>query len=259
MRSVVLTVYYAPLDDFGLPLALELAKLWAERYPAITQEALRPRPPEVPPASPFDGTAWPFPRVVQTDNTLSRSISYQFDQFSLRWTFDGGVQANRYPGFDALFLELQTVYKQFAELVDRLSGSSISIQACGCEYLNNFDEVSPESWFAGYVSNWKATIPTDVISSGDEKAFLRFSGTSTNADVEQKYSIQVSRRKVRGSSVRIRASALSANEENVKIGEDAVIVKSLMESAHSILISTFERSSSDTMKENWGKHGSASK
>lgn len=256
VRSVVLTVYYAPINDFGLPLALELAKLWAERYPAITQEPLRPRPPELPASSPFEGITWPFPRVMQTDNTLSRSISYQFDQFSLRWTFDGGVQANKYPGFNALFDELKEVYQKFSNAVDKMSESSVSIQACGCEYANNFDDISPESWVVGFVSGWNESIPEASITVDDKKVFLRFTGTSNNDNIEQSYSIQVSRKKAKGSSIRIRASARLSTEESVTQNREHLSVDALMESAHDLLIENFEKASDDAMKERWGRHGS---
>lgn len=257
VRSVVLTVYYAPMYDFGLPLALELAKLWAGRYPAITQEPLRPRPPELPSISPFDGSTWPFPRIVQTDNTLSRSISYQFDQISLRWTFDGGKQANRYPGFDDLFIELQTVYKQFAELSNKLSESNISVQACGCEYVNNFDDIAPEAWIAGYVSSWKVSIPTNSVTSSDEKVFCRFTGALTDdtADIEKKYSLQVSRKKGGGALVRIRASASSTDQKTQTEHSNSKSVKALMARAHDLLIDTFEKASDGAMKKKWGKRG----
>ncbi|RRQ29227.1 hypothetical protein DK926_04925 [Rhodococcus sp. Eu-32] len=262
VRSVVLTVYYAPISDLGLPLALELSKLWMGSYPAVSQETLRPRPPELPATSPFEGDSWPFPRIVQTDSTLSRAISYQFDQISLRWTFDGGVQANKYPGFEELFLELTNVYNDFLQVVNKISESHVIVQGCGCEYSNSFDATPPENWAVGFMTGWSSGIPDKSVVTGQNEVFIRFSGESAVDDVDKTYSVQASRGKTHGSSIRIRATARYRSAD----GSDSTATESvnefaavsvLMNSAHDLLIEKFESASSDSMKEEWGKHESS--
>src|SRR4051794_21713554 len=117
VRRTTLTVFIEPVENFDLEMITRLHRRWSERFPAVKQSFPRPRPDELPDATPFgSATGWfPLPAVIQVSSSLSRTISYQFDQISLSWHFDPEAADTTYPGFEVLSRELHSNFEYFAD------------------------------------------------------------------------------------------------------------------------------------------------
>lgn len=253
VRSVVLTVYFEPIMDFGFLQSLKLSERWAADYSAIRQTEPRPRPREMPQVSVFADLEWPFPRIVHTHDSLSRALSYQFDQFSLRWTFGDHEQPNPYPGFESLLGELQEAFGYFAEVIDSESSTRLVVNGCGCEYVNSIEDLSVESWIVGYLTGWAATpgAPDSRTGAGRSHYGVREEVQSENS--KEVCALEANARKD-GTTLRIRATSQDSRDAKAEEGSELDNKSRIVEyftTAHDLATVRFETTSSAAMKTSW--------
>ena len=256
VRSVVLTVYFKALEDFTLVHAMRLTSDWADKYPDVRQESLRPRPQEVASSNPFSGE-WPLPRVVLTHQSLSHALSFQSDQISLRWTFDEKGESGNYPGFERLLRELEQAFSHFSQVIDSDSSSNVQIQACTCEYVNIVDEIGFEQWVLGYVTDWTPAAKSTAAYLAPRARPQRYTYTAVSdegGDGTQPVltcGVNVVGRKHGGVSMRLRGTA-ELPKVPAKDNSNSGDVVELLVAAHDNLTLHFAQLSSSEMKESWG-------
>gem|GEM_PF-2959469 len=250
-----MTVFVEPIENFDLTMIAPLHQRWSEKFPALAQAFPRRRPEGLPELDPLSfSSGWPLPAVEQVDNSLSRSISYQQDQISLKWRFDPEAADTTYPGFATLSGELSSVFGYFIEVVARLGDKPLRIQGCRCLYVNQLNDIGGIEWLAGYISDWQSRKVGSYLDDA-EYVGLRVKKTSENQDLGTR---------------RIAMSELDSGEEfgTTRLDIDVVSIplpksklaevppgeaaREMLNDAHATLIATFQDSANDEMRARWG-------
>lgn len=254
VRRITLTVYIEPLENFDLQMVGQLQQRWSERFPAMSQSFPLSRPDELPRTSPLSAQ-WPMPAVTQVASSLSRSISYQFDQISLSWIFDSEAADTTYPGYEALSKELDATFKYFAEVVERLGDTPLRVQASRCSYENVFDDIEGVDWLVGYISNWSERSAQQRLD-GAEYVGFRFRKNTENdqLNTSRTVSTQLDAGEIFGiTMLDIDVLSMPKPDSELVAEDPAVAARKLLEDAHNVLISTFESLASEELRTAWGK------
>ena len=246
VRNVKLTVHFEPLTGLGIGEVAALHALWSKEYPSVRQSG-----PQVQRWEGFRRSVgdrfggWALPYVEYTDPTLTKTIAYQADRFTLNWSFGGSLSGHRYPGYAALSKELHRRFHEFISTIEESLDKDLSIRACECLYRNSLDDVLPREWVVGYLTGWKETC---VENSSKGELNLRISDEDTVDDVERRTRIWLApTQQNQGSRLSINVIATKPKASRPQFDE-------LMDTAHAKLIDVFEDSASTGMKEVWGLH-----
>jgi hypothetical protein len=196
-----------------------------------------------------------MPAVVQVASSLSRTISYQFDQISLSWNFDSEAADMTYPGFDVLSKELDSTFGYFAEVVEKMADTPLKVQGCACNYENVLDNVNGADWIVGYLSNWEEKSARNRLT-GQGYVGFRYSGTSDNEDLNTHRVVSAQLDSGRDVGMTTLGIAVTSTPQTTSLLLEAPprqAAKQLLDDAHDILISTFETLANDVMRTAWGK------
>jgi uncharacterized protein (TIGR04255 family) len=255
VRATTLTVYVEPIENFDLSMIFPLYQRWSEKFPASSQSFPRQRPEGVPEVDRLSlASGWPLPAMEQVDNSLSRAVSYQNDQISLRWTFDPEAADTTYPGFDTLSAELNSVFGYFAEIVERLGDKPLKIQGCRCLYVNHLKDIAGVDWLAGYVSDWNNQKVGNRLDDADYVG-LRVKQSSENRELGTRVlaMTELDSGEEYGST-RLDIDVVSAllPESNLLEIPPAEAARAMLDDAHARVIETFQVSASNQMRTDWG-------
>lgn len=250
VRSVSLTVYFAPIDDLGVASAVELHRVFSDDYAAIQQLAPTIRPRELPETNPFENAIWPFPAVKQTNGRLNRSLIYQFDQLAIKWTFDNDAEEDNYPGYKTLSAELIDAATKFASAIDKTSDSIVQIQGAACRYENDLSGQNATNWIVGYLTGWSAREKSERSTEGNERVSLNLREESASNGLENVIFTEFE--KSPGNSPILSLQSLTYNTEEDPGMDLPKAVSVLLGDAHARLIRKFQEASDAVMKEEWG-------
>jgi uncharacterized protein (TIGR04255 family) len=251
VRRTRLTVFFEPLDNFDIDLIAPLQERWSERYSGRSQTAPRVRPTGLPEVDPF-GSGWPMPAIVQTSPSLSRKISYQFDQVTFSWTFDPEAAVSSYPGFEALSAELRKRFAEFVEIVEAKADSALVVQGCQCVYNNAVEEVALVDWVADHLDGWSGRTASTRFDEAEYVGFrVRQSDHDDTLGVDRAVSSQLDYVAGEGVSLEIDVVAVPGTNSLIPAKPQDAAAQ-LMEAAHELLIETFLGSISPSMKKSWG-------
>ncbi|MFD6199510.1 TIGR04255 family protein [Mycobacteriaceae bacterium NPDC060252] len=248
VRAAVFTVYFHP---FNLDLAVitELRNKWAADYPGFKQAIPVNRSGKMlPPSDILSTSAWPAPAVQLADNSLSRTLAFQFDQLSLTWKFDTSGESSRYPGYSALVDELIVRFSEFISVVDSASGDSVIVQGCRCYYMNSLDGIGAQNWLTSFLTGQPG-----AASSLDAARNYGFRLYRDDAVEKVKRSVLVQMSAVGKNHSHVDISVLAVPSETVNDPADdpPQLARQLMDAAHDLENQTFESSFSETMKKEW--------
>lgn len=249
VRTTVFSVFFTPID-LDLAVITELRNKWVEAYPGFTQAAPKQRRSKL--LQPTDillSKTWPMPAAQMADSSLSRTLSFQSDQFSLTWKFDSDEGGSRYPGYAALVAELIDRFAEFVAVVDSSSDSTVTVEGCRCFYTNTLEGVGGPRWLAWLLAGQDSTdYPLDdalhfgfrVYCEDEVEGIKR--GVSTQMDAGRRYP---------SSEVDISATAVPAEGADGLPTDATERARRLMDAAHDLENQTFRSSFSETMKKQW--------
>jgi uncharacterized protein (TIGR04255 family) len=251
VRRTKFTVYFKPLE-FDLGLIMGLCKVYGDDYPIAKQVVPRGRPGGIPPADPFAGVTWPMPAVELVNGSLSRKITFQNDQISLRWSFDGDAPNDQYPRFDVLADELIAKFADFVRVVDDFTDGTVEVDGCECYYSNSLEGIGGQNWLAGYLTDWSQT--DKLGSTLDEAEHFSFNihREDEQDGVSRVISIFVDEGAAQSPELDIKVEAALAKPSEADSDDPTAVARTLLNSAHQVENWTFEHSFSDDMKSKWG-------
>lgn len=246
VRVTVFTVFCQPFD-LDLGVITDLRNEWAGRYPGFKQVAPMGRRSELLPSSDLFGLRWPMPAAQMVDSSLSRTLSFQFDQFSLRWTFDTDAEQSTYPGYTTLADELFDRFSEFVGVVDAASDSAVAVEGCQCFYTNTLDGIGGREWLTSFLSvDGTAGLLDDAEHFG-----FRIHREDALEGFRRSVSVQMDAGRQQAPEVDISAVAVPAEDAETASSEPKELARRLLDAAHSLQNQTFESSFSETMKKNW--------
>lgn len=256
VKTATLTVYVEPVENFDLAFVTRLYTRWSERFPGLQQTFPRPRPDELPSVSPFQSApGWfPLPSVTLFSSSLSRAISFQFDQVSLSWHFDTDAADSSYPGYRTLSKELHTNFEYFAETVEQLSDKPLKVQGCQVEYENQLDTVDSVDWIVGYLSDWK-TAATNRLEGAEYIGFRWRNGFEVNDENGTRRTAHIqlgSGADYESADLDIYALSLPIEGSTTDAEAPTELARRLLDDAHDLENSTFEMFINDEMRAHWG-------
>jgi len=257
VRRTVLTVYFDPVENFDLEMITRLHSRWSERYPASQQSFPETRPDELPTASPFRAAfgGFPAPAVLQISRSLSRTISYQYDQISFSWQFDPEAPDNTYPGFEALSKELHSNFEFFADVVEKFADKPLKVQGGQCYYDNELANTEGVDWISGYLSNWTGTVARNRLE-GAEYVGFRWRNESDNERLGTHRVTKVqldSGTDWEETEIDINVLSLPLEGSQIEGKPPTEQARLLLDDAHDLEISTFEKLINDELRASWGK------
>ncbi|OPX05950.1 TIGR04255 family protein [Mycobacterium sp. AT1] len=254
VRGTTLTVFFEPVENFDLSIINKLVQRWAERFPALQQSPPSPRPSGLPSVNFFSGAGWPLPSVEQVASSLSRSISYQHDQFSLAWSFDPEAPDSSYPGFENLSVELSTYFQHFADVIERLGDTPLKVQGCRCFYVNRFEDIEGVDWLANALSGWEGVAAKERYSRADYIGF-RLRKTTENPVLGTRrtaLSELDSGADTPTTQLDIDVVSLPLPQSKINTMGPTEAARILLNDAHTVLIETFQTSADNAMRASWG-------
>lgn len=246
VRVTVFTVYFKPLD-LDLSVITELRNMWAPAYPGFTQASPKNRRGGILPSTDLFALTWPMPAAQMADNTLSRTLAFQFDQFSLTWKFDTDGETN-YPGYSTLADELVERFSEFVNVVDRSSGGTVAVEGCQCFYTNTLDGIGGREWLTSFLA-----VETGAASLLDDAAHFGFRLYKEDEAGNTKRAVSVQLEAGTGQPSEVDISAVAAPSEDAEglpTGTED-LARTLLSAAHTLENQTFESSFSETMKKDW--------
>lgn len=255
VTSATLTVFIEPVENFDLSMVTRLHTRWSERFPGLQQTFPRTRPDELPSVTPFESAAgwFPLPCVIQFSSSLSRAISFQYDQISLTWNFDVDAADSTYPGYEALSKELHTTFEYFAEVVAQMADKPLKVQGCRVEYENKIDSIDGVDWITGYLSNWEATARNRLEDA--EYVGFRSRNSVENNSLGTRTTVRVqlgSGSDYEDTDLDIDVVSVPLEESPIAEGKPTDQARRLLDDAHDLEISTFEMYVNDKMRTHWG-------
>ncbi|MFL0294446.1 TIGR04255 family protein [Mycobacterium sp. SMC-18] len=250
VRAAVFTVYIDPLK-LDINLLTELRSKWATQYPGFTQSSPQMRPSDLLPEVDLFSLPWPMPAVQLANSSLSRTIAFQFDHFSLTWTFDSDGDGNQYPGYLSLASELNDRFAEFVDTVDEMSDDSVKVQGCQCHYTNVLDNIDGAAWLTDYLTRSTTTHLDNNHLDDAEHVGFRVHRVDDEDDVQRRVWLQMTRRKAERSEVTISVVAVPKSDSHQIPDDPNSAAQHLMDSAHRLENKTFEASFSDAMKRDW--------
>ncbi len=246
VRATVFTVYFKPLD-LDLGVITELRNMWASAYPGFTQAPPRSRRSEILPSTDLFALTWPMPAAQMADSTLSRTLAFQFDQFSLTWKFDtdGG---SSYPGYAALADELIERFSEFVTVVDSSSGGTVAVEGCQCFYTNTLEGIGGREWLTSFlaVETGTANLLDDAVHFG-----FRLYREDEAGNTKRAVSVQLDAGTGQPPEVDISAVAAPGEDAEGLPTDTEDLARALLGAAHSLENQTFESSFNETMKKEW--------
>lgn len=246
VRVTVFTVFFQPFD-LDLGVITDLRNEWAGRYPGFKQVTPMGRRSGLLPPSDLFGLRWPMPAAQMVDSSLSRTLAFQFDQFSLRWTFDTDAKQSTYPGYTALASELFDRFSEFVGVVDTASDSGVTVEGCQCFYTNTLDGIGGREWLTSFLSvDGTAGLLDDAEHFG-----FRIHRENELEGFRQSVILQMNAGRQQSPEVDISAVAVPAGDVDTTNSEPKELARRLLDAAHSLQNHTFESSFSETMKRNW--------
>lgn len=247
VRTTVFTVFFKQLD-LDLSVIAELRNKWAKPYPGFKQTAPKHRRRELLPAADLFSLTWPMPAVQLADSSLSRTLEFQFDQFSLTWKFDSGEDSSRYPGYKALAAELVERFSEFVDVVDSSSESTVVVEGCRCYYTNTLEGIGAQNWLSSYLTGQTNAIHdlADALHFG----FRVYREDEANG-TKRAVSVEMDAGTEQPPEVDISATAVPAEGADGLPTDTTGLARRLMDEAHSLENHTFESSFSETMKKLW--------
>lgn len=246
VRVTVFTVYFRPLD-LDLAIVTDLRNEWADRYPGFKQVAPMGRRSGLLPSSDLFALTWPMPGAQLADNSLSRTLGFQFDQFSLRWKFDVEAEQTAYPGYASLADELIARFSEFVRVVDAGSDSSVLVEGCQCFYTNTLDEIGGREWLSAFLS---ADGTAGLLDNAAHFGF-RLSREDELNKIRRSVSLQMDAGLEQPPEVDIFATATPAENADGMPTDVRELARTLLDAAHALENQTFETSFSEGMKKDW--------
>ncbi|SHT82838.1 Uncharacterised protein [Mycobacteroides abscessus subsp. abscessus] len=246
VRLTVFTVYFKPLD-LDLGVITELRNMWASAYPGFTQVAPRNRLGGILPSTDLFALTWPMPAAQMADTTLSRTLAFQFDQFSLTWKFDTDGESN-YPGYAALADELVQRFSEFVAVVDSSSDGTVAVEGCQCFYTNTLEGIGGRAWLSSFlaVETGTASLLDDAVHFG-----FRLYKEDEAGNTKRTVSVQLDAGTGQLPEVDISAVATPSEDAEDLPTDTEDLARALLGAAHSLENQTFESSFSETMKKDW--------
>lgn len=249
VRTTVFAVFIDPIE-FDINLVAKLRERWMSHYPGgVAQSPPRFRPAELPSTDPF-AAPWPMPSIQLVDASLSRVISFQFDQISLTWRFDPDGEGDQYQGYDALADELNERFAEFVEIADDVSSGTINVQGCQCSYSNTLAGIGGQDWLAGHATNWLSSAEPQGFEDADYFGF-RLHRQDEDDGVNRSVWVQLDEGAAQRPELDINVVALPADEQVASNTDPKALARRLLDSAHKLENKTFEASFSESMKKNW--------
>lgn len=255
VRKTAFTVYFEPIS-IDVRMIGALQDKWATTYQVTRQMPPSSRPAELPHTDLF-GQSWPMPQVRMATNSLTRAISYQFDQVSISWSFESdSSEANQYPGFKALSSELHERFVEFLEVVNEKSDENVVVQGCQCFYSNSLADVGALNWLLGFMSGWNPTVSAEA----DERLGSDYFGFRYHREkpagpqgIKTDVWVQLDEGEHLKTELDIRATARAEDAEASvqKLSAEKAAVR-LLDLAHAYENEIFESSFPKALKEKWG-------
>lgn len=254
VQTTVLTAFFEPITLFDLSFILPLQRRWAERYPELRQKVPRGRPSVLPDVDVSDlGALWPLPAIEQQNRELSRSISYQADQFSLSWQLDPKSSDPKYPGFAALYAEFQNLFHEFVEQVQSMA-KPLKVQGGRCSYENCLTSIAGVDYIAQYLSDFSDVEALRRMPSAEYVGFRFNEEPSETPEGSQiRVSVQLDSPKDKDTTLDIDVIAVPVRNSPIDGGEAQAAAARLIEDAHHALVTTFLKSVSSDMQRGWRK------
>lgn len=248
VRSTVFTVYFQELD-LDLAAVTDLRNKWVQEYPGFKQVIPAGRGSRILPPTDLLTLRWPMPAAEMADSSLSRTLAFQFDQFSLKWKFDSDAETSGYPGYATLADELIERFTEFVGVVDKASDSTVVVEGCQCSYTNTLAGIGGEGWLTSFLSVDETIGPLDGlehfgfhINRKDE-----FDGFQRSVFLH----LDAGEQRPDDAVVGISAVAVPADGAEHTQGESTELARKLLDAAHALENQTFESSFSETMKKEW--------
>jgi uncharacterized protein (TIGR04255 family) len=247
VRETVFTVYFKSFD-LDLAVITELRNEWASAYPGFKQAPPQRRRSDLLPPSDLFSLTWPIPAAQLADSSLSRTLAFQFDQFSLTWKFDTDGESSGYPGYAGLADELIRRFSEFVAVVDSSSDGTVIVEGCQCFYTNTLEGIGGQSWLTSFLSGQVGTagLLDDAVHFGF-RVYRKDEADGTKRTV----SVQMDAGSDHPPELDISAVAVPAGDVNGLPTDSTGLARKLMDAAHSLENQTFESSFSETMKKDW--------
>ncbi|WP_216917992.1 hypothetical protein [Nocardia noduli] len=252
VRQAGFTIYFEPLN-FDMPLILRLQSEWDDDYPVIRQARPSSRRHGLPEVDIF-AASWPMPAIEQSTPALNTILSYQWDQLSFRWNFDGDGES--YPGYSKLSTQLLERFRDLASAVNDHTDSQLKLQGAQCSYTNSLTDASSFGWLRGFLGEWRAEPGPEREDMGFEYVGFRCRRVDRNAPVgtDREAWIQLDEGGKKDAEldvwaiVALQQGDTDSDSETLDPNETA---KRLMDDAHAYAIDTFESSFSEEIKKLW--------
>lgn len=253
VRRTTFTVYVKPLP-YDIGLITKLCDIWSSDYPGIKQAPPTPRPRNLPQTDPFDtaDTTWPMPRVELVNNSLSRTIAFQFDHISLTWRFDADAPKDQYPRYEVLAEELMAKFADFVQIVDDVSDAAVQVEGCQCYYTNSLEGIGAKAWLTGYLTGWSDTEQRGKQLDNTEYLGFHIHWADEEGGVKRGVGVHVDEGDKRRSELEITAVATYVDSSSSTTDDPSIVARRLLDAAHEFENQTFEHSFSAEMKSNWG-------
>lgn len=247
VRRTVFTVYFMPID-IDLAVIAELRNKWASAYPGFKQAPPRTRSSHLVPSADLFALSWPMPAAQLADSSLSRTLGFQFDQFSLTWKFDTEGESRSYPGYSTLVDELIERFSEFVSVVDASSDGTVAVEGCQCFYTNSLEGIGGQKWLTTFLSSQATAITflDDAVHFG-----FRVSREDELDGAKRSVSVRMDAGTEQHPEVDIYAVAAPAADAEKLPTEATDLARCLMDAAHVLQNQTFESSFDENMKSDW--------
>ncbi|SDK10589.1 TIGR04255 family protein [Nocardioides sp. YR527] len=247
VRTVILTIFFRPVDALQVLHLSRLRELWRDRYPATAGlPPLRPHRRAGAPDGEDDDAIWPFPYLIFSTADERDAIGLQNDRFVRSWVFEEGA---RYPGFDSLYEDLVGRFQEFRAVVDEEIDEEVVVTHSECFYANELAPNSIPETLVGVASQWQgsaggATLPDSHYSG------LRMHIDDTgveNCTLELMLDIERDSTALNLSSRFAPPLTDDGKIEGVPDNDGGISF------AHEAVIQSFLRFTSDAMQKSWGR------
>jgi uncharacterized protein (TIGR04255 family) len=246
VRVTVFTVFFQPFD-LDLSVVTDLRNEWAGSYPGFKQVSPLSRRSDLLPTSDLFTLRWPMPAAQMADSSLSRTLAFQFDQFSLKWKFDTDAEQSAYPGYATLADELVDRFTEFVRIVDAASDSTITVEGCQCFYTNTLDGIGGRKWLTSFLS---VDGTAGLLDDAEHFGFRIYREDELDG-LRRSVSLQMDAGRQQRPEVDIAAVATPAEDSANTNTEPRELARRLLDAAHNLENQTFESSFSETMKKDW--------
>ncbi|MGK8559552.1 hypothetical protein [Nocardia gipuzkoensis] len=249
VRQAGFTLYFEPLE-FDLPLIMSLQSGWEDRYPATRQTIPSPRRGELPRVDILKAR-WPMPAIEQSTENFNPVLSYQYDQLSLKWTFE--EDDDIYPGYSKISSDLFDRFQEFVSGVEASSGESVRVQAAQCYYSNFLEGIDTFDWICGFLSGWQSQSGADRKQMGLDHVGFRARRRDRNSSLDTRRSswVQLDEGNEQEAELVIWCTSQFESGDDSKELDPAESARTLLDDAHEFAIHSFESSFSDEIKKTW--------